>query len=318
MLGYSPEELTGRNASELIHPDDLERTLAVLAAIVQEPDKSQRVEYRARCKDGIFRWMEGTGTNLLEDPSVGAIVGNYRDITARKQAEERQRLLNEASELFISSLDHQLSLRDLAHLMVPTLADYCRIALVDEQQQIQEIMVNHIDPEKNALVEALYEQYKDQANPRYGLHTLLQTGQPKLISRVSESVGESFQDCSHLTGVLKALGLQSYMGVPLLAGGKTIGAMIFSSVCPHRFYTLEDVSFAQELARRIAFVLENAQLHREAQAEIAARKRAEEQQRALQEHILTLAELRRRRSAQLHLSVLTRRAAPRSLSGKEN
>src|SRR5205823_11903803 len=79
------------------------------------------------------------------------------------------------------------------------------------------------------------------------------------------------------------------MGVPLLARGKTIGAITFSSVQAHRYYTPDDLSFAQELARRIALVLENARLHREAQAEIAERKQAEERQRVLQERNLALA-----------------------------
>jgi two-component system cell cycle response regulator len=85
----------GRSALELIHPDDWGIILAVLAAIVQEAGKSQRAEFRVCCQDGTLRWMEGTATNLLADPGVGAIVGNYRDISERKQAEERQRVLQE-------------------------------------------------------------------------------------------------------------------------------------------------------------------------------------------------------------------------------
>ena len=95
VLGYMLEELIGRKVLEMIHPDDWETILALLAAIVQEPGKSLSAEFRVRCRDGTFRWMEGTGTNLLADPNVGAIVGNYRDITERKQAEERQRVLQE-------------------------------------------------------------------------------------------------------------------------------------------------------------------------------------------------------------------------------
>jgi diguanylate cyclase (GGDEF)-like protein/PAS domain S-box-containing protein len=95
LLGYTPEALVGRSALELIHPDDWGIILAVLAAIVQEAGKSQRAEFRVCCQDGTLRWMEGTATNLLADPGVGAIVGNYRDISERKQAEERQRVLQE-------------------------------------------------------------------------------------------------------------------------------------------------------------------------------------------------------------------------------
>src|SRR2546421_821127 len=279
LLGYMPDELVGRSAFELIHPEDVEAIKHALAVIVQEPGKGPKAEFRARHQNGSWRWMEGIGTNLLADPAVGAIVGNYRDITERKRAGERQHLLNEASNALVSSLDHQITLQEIAQLIVPALADYCRIALVDDQQQIKEITVNHIDPEKIALVRELYERYKDRAHLTHGVQRILQTGKPELLSTISGDVLESVQQSPELLQIIRALGLESYMGVPLLARGKTIGAITFSSVQPHRYYTPDDLSFAQELARRIALVLENARLHREAQAEIAERKQAEEQQR---------------------------------------
>ena len=224
--------------------------------------------------------------------ATGKIIGAStiaRDITKRKHAEKRQHLLNEASNALVSSLDHQLTLPEVAQLIVPALADYCRIALVDEQQQIKEITVNHIDPEKIALVRDLYENYKDRANITHGVQRILQTGKPELLSTISGDVLESVQRSPELLQIIHALGLESYMGVPLLARGKTIGAITFSSVQAHRYYTPDDLSFAQELARRIALVLDNARLHREAQAEIAERKQAEEQQRVLKERMLALA-----------------------------
>ena len=289
LLGYMPEELIERNAFELIHPDDVETVAHTLAGIAQEPGKSLKSEFRARHQNGSWRWVEGIGTNLLADPNIGAIVGNYRDITKRKQAEERQHLLNEASNVLVSSLDHQITLQEVAQLIVPALADYCRIALVDEQLQIEDIAVHHINPEKIVLVRELYEQYKDKVHSKNGVQRILHTGKSELVATVSGSVLKSVQDSPGLLQIISALGLQSYMGVPLLVRGKTIGAITFSSVQPHRHYTPDDLSFAEELARRIALVLENARLHRQAQAEIAERKQAEEQLRALQERNLALA-----------------------------
>src|SRR5579864_7518871 len=100
------------------------------------------------------------------------------------QAEQRQHLLNEASTMLASSLDHQITLQEIAELIVPALADYCRIAILDERHQIKEIKVNHIDPQKIALVQALYEQYKDLTGATHGLQRLLETGMPDLISVV--------------------------------------------------------------------------------------------------------------------------------------
>jgi PAS domain S-box-containing protein len=86
VLGYTPEEIEGCNAGVLVHPDDLETMQWVLGEIGRSPGKSLRAEYRLRCKDGSWRWFEGSETNLLQVPGIGAIVGTFRDITKRKLA----------------------------------------------------------------------------------------------------------------------------------------------------------------------------------------------------------------------------------------
>ena len=91
LSGYTAEELVGQIAFEFVHPDDQARTMAALAGVFQEPGTSLKVEYRLQHKDGSWRWMETTVTNLLHDPGIGAIVGNFHDITERKRVEERRR-----------------------------------------------------------------------------------------------------------------------------------------------------------------------------------------------------------------------------------
>lgn len=222
-----------------------------------------------------IRHSEITGSNYLHNPHIHASTGNSHTITEREWAEERQRILNEASELLVSSLDHQVTLQEIAQMIVPSLADYCRIALLGEQQQIKDITVNHIHPEQLALVRALYEQYKDRAGMTHGLQKLLETGNPELISNVSESVLQPVQDNPELLHIIQMLGLQSYMGTPLIARERVIGAITFSSIQPQRHYTKDDLSFVQELARRIALTLDNARLYQEAQEELAERKQIE-------------------------------------------
>src|SRR5919198_413375 len=87
ILGYDPDEFVGRNALELIHPDDREPTSRLLAQLLAEPGASVTAEYRYRHEDGSWLWLEGTGTNLLGDPGVRGLVANFRDITERKRAE---------------------------------------------------------------------------------------------------------------------------------------------------------------------------------------------------------------------------------------
>lgn len=88
LLGYTTEEFIGLNEFDLVHPEDCDRTRKVLSPLIYQLGGRVTVEYRIRHKDGSWRWMEGIGTNLLGEPSVRAIVVNYRDITGRKEAEE--------------------------------------------------------------------------------------------------------------------------------------------------------------------------------------------------------------------------------------
>ena len=89
--GYTPEEMVGRPLSELVHPDDLEAVNVVKSDLLEAPGEAMPMIYRAKHKDGSWLWLEAVATNLLGDPSVAAIVVNYRDITERKLADEALR-----------------------------------------------------------------------------------------------------------------------------------------------------------------------------------------------------------------------------------
>jgi len=93
VTGYSLEELRGKAMAEWVHPDDRALTEKWKARLRQTPGLTTTYELRMRHKDGSWRWIEKTATNLLHEPSVGAVVVNFRDITERKAAEdERTRL----------------------------------------------------------------------------------------------------------------------------------------------------------------------------------------------------------------------------------
>jgi PAS domain S-box-containing protein len=91
ILGYAIEEWRGRNGLELLHPGDRPSIVQEFARLSQTPGGKLRVRYRARHKDGSWRWIEGICRNLLDEPAVGGIVVNYRDITEQKHIEEHLR-----------------------------------------------------------------------------------------------------------------------------------------------------------------------------------------------------------------------------------
>ncbi|HAQ20519.1 MAG TPA: hypothetical protein DCR40_15010, partial [Prolixibacteraceae bacterium] len=88
ILGYDDKELKGRNAFELVHPDDLQETSALFAKLVQTPGDIVNVQFRICHKDGSWRFLDAIGTNMLSDPDLQAIIINYRDITEYKYFEK--------------------------------------------------------------------------------------------------------------------------------------------------------------------------------------------------------------------------------------
>src|SRR5215467_10876619 len=85
VTGYTPEEIVGMKNCALLHPDDLENLNEHLTNLIAYSEEAFCLEYRLRCKDGTWRWIEGTANNLLDHPHIGAIVCTWRDITKRKQ-----------------------------------------------------------------------------------------------------------------------------------------------------------------------------------------------------------------------------------------
>ena len=96
LFGWQPEEIVGQRMWANVHPDDRARGRQFMDALSRQPKTSATAECRYLCKDGSYTWIEFTGVNLLDDPDIRGILGNYRDISARKRAEEALR----ASERF--------------------------------------------------------------------------------------------------------------------------------------------------------------------------------------------------------------------------
>ena len=94
VLGHPPEELSGGSLLDLVHVEDRPLLANALECLVDLPHENLTIEYRCRHRDGSWRMIESTASNLLDHPAVTGLVLNSHDITDRKRAEEQ--LLHDA------------------------------------------------------------------------------------------------------------------------------------------------------------------------------------------------------------------------------
>ncbi|NWJ40928.1 MAG: PAS domain S-box protein [Geothrix sp.] len=110
--GFSPEEMDGRSTFEFFHQEDAPRVGEAFQACLAQPGQPVRVEYRYARKDGSWIWMEAVAVNLLDTPSVQAIVVNSRDISERVAAQQALRDSERFADRILDALRHNLTVLD--------------------------------------------------------------------------------------------------------------------------------------------------------------------------------------------------------------
>jgi PAS domain S-box-containing protein len=108
-LGYSPDELAGNDAFELIHPSDREGVKSVFSEMLANPSIDREVEYRIRASDGEYRWTEARGSNYPDDPLINGVMVTIRDVTERKHREEELEGTNELLDEFARVVSHDVA-----------------------------------------------------------------------------------------------------------------------------------------------------------------------------------------------------------------
>ncbi|MFW6079815.1 MAG: ATP-binding protein [Gemmatimonadota bacterium] len=254
-----------------IHPADRPRVLDRLRATVQDRRRRWSIDYRIVRPDGAVRWLTEHARLLLDEAGEPErMVGVTADVTDRKRAEQRLRTLAEIGRTLSASLDYQETVRGLAELVVPDIADWCAVDLF-EDGELRRLVVAHEDPERRRAVEAMMERGRLRLDAAEGIHTVIRTGRPLLIGEITDEQLERIAGGEAERRLLRALALRSAIVVPLEARCERIGVLTLVQSESRRRFDEEDVAFALELARRAAAALDNARLYREATEALRAR-----------------------------------------------
>lgn len=197
-----------------------------------------------------------------------------REQAARAEAEVAQRrlaFLAEASRILSGSLDYMTTLTNITRHAVPYLADWCAMDLLTHEGKVQRLAPTHRDPTRVSLINEMHRRYPTPPDAPYGYPAVIRTGQAEFHPvRQDEAIAAAASDPDHLR-LLQALGYYSYMCVPLVARGRTLGAITLVMAESERRYTEADLALAQDLAQRAAAAVDNARLYRAAQDAVRLR-----------------------------------------------
>lgn len=211
-------------------------------------------------------------------PSPNGLTIFFQDITEQRQIHDRETavqqriaLLAELGVALTSSLDYATTLQQLARTVVPVFADFCIVYMKREQGTIERVAVVHREPAVEASLHAI--QTQDEIDPHgpNPVARVVRTGTPDIaLSLLADDARERASSDEQRRAVA-FLRPHSYILMPLIARGNTLGAISFIMTDSERAYTEHSVTQAEEIARRAALAIDNAQLYQQAQDAVRLR-----------------------------------------------
>ncbi len=195
---------------------------------------------------------------------------------ARREAEEaREAAINaarwshflaEAGRALATSVDREDALNLVAGLAVPAIADICLVDVLEADGTINRIAIAYPEDIERPRAEEYWRRFPASQHGRTGAPQVIRTGEPELYHDIGEADLRRFARSETHLEVLRRAGLTSGMVVPMVARGRTLGAITLVSTSSNRHYTSEDLSVVEALADRAALAVANVALYEQALA----------------------------------------------------
>jgi signal transduction histidine kinase len=268
-----------------LHPRDVSRHAEQWTRALKSGE-AYSIDLRIRGADGVHRWHLARALPVRDQAGqFSRWLGTFTDIDDQKRAEGSLAFLAGASAALASSLDYETTLTSVARLAVPHVADWCIIDMVEPNGNLRRLAVAHADASKAEVARELARRSPGDPDAPFGPSRVLRTGRAELEAEITDAMlVASARDDKHLAA-LRRVRVVSSICAPLVARGRTLGAITLAMAESGRRYGTGDLPLAEDLARRAAVAVDNARLHRQAHD---ALREAEAANRAKNEFLAVL------------------------------
>ena len=266
-------ELVGRTVPDLLRAAGLAEGIVVPSyrQVLEGDGPVLDLELTTSAPDGTPRHWNASFTPVTHaDGSVTGVIVSVMNVTERRALLEAERearvradFLARAGAILDASLDYEETLRSVAQIAIPEVADWCAVSVLDDAGVLQEVATAHVDDAQREIGAEIARRFPADPSADSGSYRVARSGETAYVREITdEMLVAGIPDPEHLA-LVRRLGLRSVIIAALKARGRVFGTFSLASAESGRLFEQVDVQLAEELAARAGMAIDNARLYTE-------------------------------------------------------
>ncbi len=271
----SVDDLVGRTVPDVLredgHPEDAVVPIYRHVLATGDAVLDQEVTTATPASGRALRHWNASFTPVREaDGSITGVIVVVVDVTERRalldaerEARVRADFLARAGAILDESLDYEETLRAVAQIAVPEVADWCGVSVLDDPGRLHEVAVAHADSAQRELGRELGRRFPPDPAATTGSAGVARSGRTEYVREITDEMLVAGLPDPEQLELVRRLGLRSAIIVALKARGRVFGTLTLASSESGRLFEQRDVQLAEELAARAGMAIDNARLYTE-------------------------------------------------------
>lgn len=262
--------------TDSIHPADRDRIVKEIQHTIRTKGMFES-EYRTLGSDDSIHWLLARGRIETDSKGQPAVFpGVLLDITDRKRAEESRSFLVDATTILAGSLHYRQTLKKVASLAVPRVADWCTIDMIGDKGRLQQVAMAHKNHDTLRWAREQRRKYgPDDIHINQAFERLVHTGKPEFVSAINDEILRKMTKTKEQLELARRLETSSLIRVPLRREETIVGVLTLVGT-EGRHFTEDDLNMALELANHASLSISNAYLFDTTRSELKKREKLEE------------------------------------------